>query len=268
MFVCSLSTLLFNGNPLLRYDGYYVLADLLEVPNLGQQSRWLLGRMLAGFFLGSDSPPDRAVPRNRRAVLLAYGVASVLYGWLVLIGILWFCYRVLEPRGLQGALHKCLTWIVIAGAVVIPAGKLAATMLDPPRRPRPAALAGPVYSVSAYSVVLLAGALLTPLPYAVHAPAVVEPRDAQQVYVVVPGRIESSVSPGDSVVAGQELARLVNLDLRKETAELAGLLGQQRLAVGRSPPAAGQRSGGRRSDPGGRGLARRYRGAAPAAAEG
>ena len=49
MLVCSLSTLLFNGNPLLRYDGYYVLADLLEVPNLGQQSRWLLGRMSGRF---------------------------------------------------------------------------------------------------------------------------------------------------------------------------------------------------------------------------
>ena len=39
MVVCSVSTLLFNGNPLLRYDGYYVLADLVEVPNLAEQSR-------------------------------------------------------------------------------------------------------------------------------------------------------------------------------------------------------------------------------------
>ncbi len=94
---------------------------------------------------------------------------------------------------------------------------------------------------------MLAAALLTPLPYAVHAPAVVEPRDVQQVYVVVPGRIESSVAPGDSVVAGQELARLVNLDLRNETAELAGLLGQQRvqladlrLRLGSDPAVAAQ----------------------------
>ena len=35
MLVCSVGTLLFNGNPLLRYDGYYILSDLVEVPNLG-----------------------------------------------------------------------------------------------------------------------------------------------------------------------------------------------------------------------------------------
>src|SRR5262245_31061163 len=38
MFVCSVSTLLINGNPLLRYDGYYVLADWLGTPNLQQQA--------------------------------------------------------------------------------------------------------------------------------------------------------------------------------------------------------------------------------------
>ena len=47
MVVCSVSTLLFNGNPLMRYDGYYVLADLLEVPNLAEQSRAVVARFAA-----------------------------------------------------------------------------------------------------------------------------------------------------------------------------------------------------------------------------
>ena len=38
MLVCSVSTVLFNGNPLLRFDGYYILSDLLEIPNLYQKS--------------------------------------------------------------------------------------------------------------------------------------------------------------------------------------------------------------------------------------
>ncbi len=37
MLVASVSTLVFNGNPLLRYDGYYILSDLLSVPNLAQR---------------------------------------------------------------------------------------------------------------------------------------------------------------------------------------------------------------------------------------
>ncbi len=73
MIVCSLNTLLINGNPLLRYDGYYVLADLLDVPNLGQQSRWLLGRLLAGFFLGSDPPPDRGASQPESGSLGLWG---------------------------------------------------------------------------------------------------------------------------------------------------------------------------------------------------
>ena len=43
MLIGGVSTLLFNGNPLLRFDGYYILADLLEIPNLAQRSTRYLG---------------------------------------------------------------------------------------------------------------------------------------------------------------------------------------------------------------------------------
>src|SRR6185369_4230224 len=59
MFVCSAGTLLFNGNPLLRYDGYYILADLLEVPNLQQQSDALVRRAAARLILGIDLVNER-----------------------------------------------------------------------------------------------------------------------------------------------------------------------------------------------------------------
>src|SRR5215510_10803669 len=36
MVVAGISTVMFNGNPLLRYDGYYILSDVLEIPNLAQ----------------------------------------------------------------------------------------------------------------------------------------------------------------------------------------------------------------------------------------
>ena len=52
MLIASVSTLIFNGNPLLRYDAYYMLADLIEMPNLGARSqrywRYLLERYLFG----------------------------------------------------------------------------------------------------------------------------------------------------------------------------------------------------------------------------
>ena len=52
MFVCSVSTMMFNANPLLRYDGYYILADLMEIPNLRQKasddSQSQAGRLVPG----------------------------------------------------------------------------------------------------------------------------------------------------------------------------------------------------------------------------
>jgi putative peptide zinc metalloprotease protein len=225
MFVCSLSTLIFNGNPLLRYDGYYVLTDLVEVPNLGQQSRGLLGRTLASFFFGSDLPPVRTVARNRRGFLLLYGAASVLYGWVVLIGVLWFCYHAMEPRGMK-VVAQLLTCVVLAGAVAMPAGRAVATIADPMRRPRVRTVRSLV-SICLF-VALLLGMLLIPLPFSVHAPATIELRDAEHVYVLVPGRVESSVLPGVAVTAGQEVLKLANIELRKEIADLTGSVEQQR----------------------------------------
>ena len=51
----SVSTLLFNGNPLLRYDGYYILADLIEIPNLAQRSNRYLGYLAQRYLLGFDT---------------------------------------------------------------------------------------------------------------------------------------------------------------------------------------------------------------------
>jgi putative peptide zinc metalloprotease protein len=77
----------------------------------------------------------------------------------------------------------------------------------------------------------LAGVSLIPLPFHVRAPVVLEPEGAHAVYVVVPGTLAASVSAGESVQAGQELGRLVNLELRREIAGLVGDFDQQRLEL-------------------------------------
>ena len=58
MFICSISTVIFNGNPLLRYDGYYVLADITEIPNLRQKATQLLSRRAGEWFLGLEQPDE------------------------------------------------------------------------------------------------------------------------------------------------------------------------------------------------------------------
>jgi putative peptide zinc metalloprotease protein len=232
MIVCSVSTLLLNGNPLLRYDGYYVLADWLEVPNLGQQSQALLHRLMAWFFLGSVPPADRSLPQRSRWLLVVYAAAATLYRWLVVLGILWFCYRLAKAYRAE-VLAVGLAILVIAGMLAAPAWNLVRFLNQPAVR------RGILWTRAwLLTVLVLAAAVVLvtlPLPYRVTAPAVFQPRDARMVYVTVPGRLAAAagvaVKPGDAVCYGQELAQLVNLDVEREIVELSGQCEQQRLQL-------------------------------------
>ncbi len=228
MIVCSVSTLLLNGNPLLRYDGYYVLADWLEVPNLGQQSQALLNRLLARFFLGIAPPTDRSLPRRSRELLTAYAVVSALYRWLIVLSILWLCYRVAKPYGLE-VIALGLVLVVIAGLLIAPASNLVRFLH------RPAIRHGTRWTRTWWLTGLIVAAVLTlvtlPLPYHVAAPAVFEPHEARMVYVTVPGRLVEAVAAGEAVRQGQIIARLENLEIDREIVELSGQCEQQRLQL-------------------------------------
>ena len=228
MFVCSVNTVLFNGNPLLRYDGYFIFSDLVEVPNLSPQSRALLGRGLARFFLGVELPRDRSLPDRKRLLVAAYGVASFVYRWCVVIGILWFCYQFLKPYHLE-VVAQALTLAVVVGLVGVPVGSLAMRLRDPAwqRRVR----RGRIALTGGLLLAALLAVSLIPLPTRVTAPAVLEPEGAHYVYVLVPGTLAESVSVGEAVEEGQRLARLVNLDVRREIAELSGKRSRQRLRL-------------------------------------
>jgi putative peptide zinc metalloprotease protein len=79
MLICGVSTLLFNGNPLLRFDGYYVLSDAIEIPNLGQRANQYIGYLFKRYVLGIDDAESPAHSRGERIWMLVYGVTSFLY---------------------------------------------------------------------------------------------------------------------------------------------------------------------------------------------
>ena len=101
MFICSVSTILFNGNPLLRFDGYYILMDILEIPNLRQKSTEILKRAMVTCCLGIEQPENPFLPRENRFWFGLYTIAAVIYRWIVVLSILLFLNKVLEPYGLQ-----------------------------------------------------------------------------------------------------------------------------------------------------------------------
>ncbi len=86
IFLASVVTVLFNVNPLMRYDGYYILSDLTEIPNLRSRSGQHILSVAKRWLLGLKRPDERGT-RRLRAILLTYGIAAFLYRLALLISI-------------------------------------------------------------------------------------------------------------------------------------------------------------------------------------
>ncbi len=96
MAVCSVHTLVCNANPLMRFDGYYVLSDWMEIPNLAQQANQKMqGTALR--WLGVELRNDE----TRHAAFLSwFGIASAIYRWYVVALTLFFFAEFLKERHL------------------------------------------------------------------------------------------------------------------------------------------------------------------------
>jgi putative peptide zinc metalloprotease protein len=90
MFSAGTWTLLFNGNPLLRFDGYYILSDLLEIPNLHQRSREYLYYLVKKYLWGVRNPRSSAHSAGEKAWFVFFGLASTVYRVFILFRIILF----------------------------------------------------------------------------------------------------------------------------------------------------------------------------------
>ncbi len=90
MLICGISTLLFNGNPLLRFDGYYVLADAIEMPNLGSRATQYLGYLFQRYVLGVRDVQSQATQTGERLWLFFYGTVSFVYRMFISFVIILF----------------------------------------------------------------------------------------------------------------------------------------------------------------------------------
>ncbi|QDU44861.1 HlyD family secretion protein [Symmachiella dynata] len=224
LVVCSVATLLFNGNPLLRYDGYYILSDLVNVPNLQQRATEALRAVLAKFFLGVKLPRTEFGQRSHTGWLAAYAIASMLYKLFILAAILWFYYKLLEPYQLQ-VFPQILGGLTIATAFLLPLWRSMRFFGG-------LASGGHVHWFRFLFRTIVVAAILgviifVPLPRTVSAPAVLESQDARRVYVTVPGELKSIVAEGTVVRQEDVLAELESPLLRRDVAESQGLLNQE-----------------------------------------
>lgn len=215
MLVAGVSTIVFNGNPLLRFDAYYILSDLAEIPNLAQRASrhwaWLGERYLLRL---RDSEPPPAAP-GERAWFVLYGAASFVYRMVVMLGIALFVGTQFFFIGVLLA-----AWTVVSG-IVLPVLKIVRHVLGhsalAPRRPRVVAsglLAAAVFAA-------LVG--WVPLPHRARAEGIVWMPEDATLRAGTAGFVRAVERPaGQAVAAGDIVVRSHDPALEAQLRRLEG----------------------------------------------
>ena len=198
MLISGASTLLFNGNPLLRFDGYYVLADFLEIPNLGTRSNQYLGYLFQRYLFGVKDAPCPAESPGERFWMVVYGIASFIYRVFIMFVIIAFIAGKFFIVGVLLAI-----WAV-ATQVAMPVDKSIRFLVANPglRRQRKRALATSAALALAVAVLLF----VAPAPSWTRTEGVVWVPESAQLRAGTEGFVERLLVPVDSeVVRGQPL---------------------------------------------------------------
>ncbi len=201
--VASVSTVLVNLNPLLRFDGYYVLADAWGVANLHQRSRAALWGWLRRWV---HSEPNAEEPAASPPLLAAYGLASTIYSWCLLAVILWAVYQSLKAIGFAAA-GDILVLLSLGGVAV--AGTRSAQRLLP-RGPGKGKLK-PLLRFGVVAAIAVGGCvwgLARPLEQSLRSPCRLESTTLAEIVAREEGLLTPAASYGDTVTAGQLLAKL------------------------------------------------------------
>ena len=209
----TLHTLLFNINPLMKFDGYFMLADWLEIPNLAGHGRaWLKGKFKWAYF--GNKPAKLKETGLRGLAVRAYGVLAMAWFFSIAIGLSLAASGLIEGFGLMVALIGMVMWV---GVPLFSLTKyfLVGTKTERPNR---------VWFATAMTLTLLLAAgffYFCPSPSVVQAPVVIDFEPLHIVRSNSRGFIEEiHVSDGQAVNEGELLVTLKNPDLRHELKSL------------------------------------------------
>lgn len=214
ILICGVSTLLMNGNPLLRYDGYYVLSDAIEIPNLGQRANAYLGYLAKRYlFMLQAAEPPRA-SAGERTWFFFYAILSFFYR-LFIMGL---AILIVAKRFFFFGIVLAL-WSLYS-AIVAPLWHVLRLLLTDPQIQSHRARS---YAVAGLCVLLLAGLLAAvPMPSSTNTEGVVWVPPSAQLRAPVSGFIRQALGDDDAVMpAGTVLVTLENDDLGRRMATLA-----------------------------------------------
>ncbi|MFT5095171.1 MAG: putative peptide zinc metalloprotease protein, partial [Porticoccaceae bacterium] len=216
-FVTTITTVIFNANPLMRFDGYYMMSDFLEIPNLRPKADKLLRESFAWYCLGIESKPDPFMPETGKAWFVCFAIAAGVYRWFIVIAITVFLYTVLKPYGLQsiGASLAVVSISTIMYSMISNLYKMiSAPRIEPMSKPKMAFSLTILFCVG-YAV------LSIPMPLHIEATYIVEPLDVKHIYTQASGELtDVRVKAGDHVTEGQIVVRMSNPDLEDQKRDL------------------------------------------------
>ena len=203
ILIGGVSTLLFNGNPLLKFDGYYVLSDLLEIPNLGSRANKYVIYLIQRYAFGIGGISSPATARGEAGWFLLYALSAAIYRLSILLTIALYVASKLFFVGIALAIAS------VASTLIWPVVKAMKFVAESPllyRRRRRAMLACAA-TVAAALVALLA----IPVPFSTIAQGVVWVGDQSAVRAMSDGFIAavpvasgSWVDSGTTLVAGED----------------------------------------------------------------
>ncbi|WP_156345379.1 hypothetical protein [Verrucomicrobium spinosum] len=200
----SMITLLFNANPLMRFDGYYIFSDLLDLRNLGQRGQQAFTWLNRRLFLGAKHASLPPVVRKRFFTYLTYGVASWCWRILVTIGLMALAAHLFHGMGLLP--------LLIAGVLGV-AGFLhsAVSFFKPSEKAGHIPWGTAWWRIGLGLLVVVAALLFIQINPSAAGLAVVEYPGKAVVRAEVPGFMARQyVKDGQRVEKGQQLIDLAN----------------------------------------------------------
>lgn len=220
----SVSTLFFNGNPLMRFDGYYLLTDALDLPNLASRSNKQIGFIIQRYGFGLQGLASPANTSGEALALVGYGISAFIYRLLIIAAILLLVMEHFLSLGIILAI-----WLLLS-QLLLPLSKLVTFLIHSPRlqtrRVRAVAL-------SAFTLCgLVLAFLYLPMPLATRAEGVLWLPEDAQVRAHSDGFIQRLlVADGDSVTQGQVLIATTNPSLSSRLAIKQAQLREQQARL-------------------------------------
>lgn len=206
ILISSVTTILFNANPLMRFDGYYILADLIEIPNLYAKGQKMMVYWFKKYLLGIKEARYPLGEHEQAVTIGIYGVLAFVWRIVVMVGLFLMAMALFKGAG--------VIFAVLVGAMLL-AGLLRSTMryFKTSAQAEKTSVARVSLRLAMVAVLLAGMGFFIQVSPSARVSGVVEVSGRKEVRIDCPGFIEKIfVSNGQEVKKGDRLARLRNLE--------------------------------------------------------